>query len=127
MYFHHRLQQELDNFWMKVATYQYLRGRSNELHVIGWNVSVNINHTLWQYQASELRVNTGESLRHRQTHYANVRILEQRFNGRRIRRADDPYSIQPAIINCLNCSGSCERQKRSGFRIHSAFTKNLFS
>src|SRR5215831_521366 len=79
MYFHHCLQQELDNFWMNVATYQYLRGRSNELHVIGWNVSRNINHTLWQYQLSELGKNTGKSLRHRQTHNANVRISKQGF------------------------------------------------
>src|SRR5215510_15531609 len=102
MYFHHRLQQELDNFWMKVATYQYLRGRSNELHVIGWDVSGNINHTLWQYQPSELRVDTGKSLRHRQTHYANVRISEQCFDGRRIRRPDDPYGIHLPIVQCRN-------------------------
>src|SRR5262249_46113654 len=39
MYFYHCLQQELDNFRMKIATYQYLRGGSQELHVIGWDVS----------------------------------------------------------------------------------------
>ena len=67
MYFHHCLQQELDDFWMKIATYQYPRGGSNELHVIGWDVSVNINHTLWQYQPSEVGENAGESLRHWQS------------------------------------------------------------
>src|SRR5262245_37721312 len=56
MYFYHGLQQELDNFRMKIAAYQYLRGRSEELHVIGWDVSVNINHTLWQYS----RVRSGK-------------------------------------------------------------------
>src|SRR6516162_10726956 len=77
MYFHHCLQQQLDNFRMKIATYQYLRGRPNELHVIGWDVSLNINHTLWQFQRSEVGEKTGESLSRRQTHNANLRILEQ--------------------------------------------------
>src|SRR6516165_8245142 len=77
MYFHHGLQQELDNFRMKIATYQYLRGGSEELDVIRWDVSVNINHTLWQYQPSEVGENTSESFRHWQTHNANIGILEK--------------------------------------------------
>jgi hypothetical protein len=32
MYFHHGLQQELNNFRMKIAAYQYLRGGSEQLH-----------------------------------------------------------------------------------------------
>src|SRR5262249_1412466 len=59
-------QQELNNFRMKIATYQYLRGGPNELHVIRWDVSLNINHTLWQFQRSEVGEKTGESLSRRQ-------------------------------------------------------------
>ena len=47
------------------------------VHVIRWDVSVNINHTLWQYQPSEVGENTGESLRPWKTHKANIRISEQ--------------------------------------------------
>ena len=57
MSFYHCLQQELDNFWMKMATYKYFRSGSNQWHVIGWNVPVNINDTLRQYQPSELGEN----------------------------------------------------------------------
>ncbi|MGB8236151.1 MAG: hypothetical protein WCF35_09910, partial [Pseudolabrys sp.] len=39
---------------MKIAPYQCLRSGPDERHVMGWNVSVNINHTLWQYEPSEL-------------------------------------------------------------------------
>jgi len=77
VYFYHCLQQELDNFRMKIATDQYLRGGSEELHVIGWDVSVDIDHTLWQYQPREVGENAGERLRHWQTHNANVGIFEQ--------------------------------------------------
>src|SRR5262249_26647554 len=59
MSFHHCLQQELDNFWIKIATYQYLYRGSDELYVIGWNVPVNINDTLRQYQPSEFGENAG--------------------------------------------------------------------
>ena len=57
MSFYHCLQQELDNFWIKIATYQYLYRGSDELYVIGWNVPVNINDTLRQYQPSEFGEN----------------------------------------------------------------------
>src|SRR5262245_63209904 len=77
MYFYHCLQQELNNFRMKIATHQYLRGGSEELYVIGWDVSVNINHTLWQYQPGEVGENAGESLRHWQSHNANVGRSEE--------------------------------------------------
>ena len=77
MYFYHCLQQELDNLRMKIAAYQYLCGGSEKLHVIGWDVLVDIDHTLWQHQPREVGENTGESLRHRQTHNANVGIFEQ--------------------------------------------------
>src|SRR5271165_4583135 len=77
MYFYHCLQQELDNFWMKIATYQYLRSDPDELHVIGRNVPVNINHTLWQYHPSERGENTGESLRVWKAHNAKIGISEE--------------------------------------------------
>ena len=59
MSFYHCLQQELDNFWMKIATYQYLRSGADEWHVIGWNVPVKINNPLRQYQPSEFGENAG--------------------------------------------------------------------
>src|SRR5215471_12434306 len=77
MYFYHCLQQELYNFRMKIAAYQYLRGGSDELDVIRWDVSVNVNHTLWQDQPSEVGENTSEGFRHWQTHNANIGILEK--------------------------------------------------
>src|SRR4029453_8566901 len=102
MHFCHCLQQKLDNFWMKIAPYQYLRSGSDEWHVTGWNVSVNINHTLWQYQTSELRKNASEGLGHWKVHKPNGRILQKRFDGRRIRRADNPHNIHLAVVHCLD-------------------------
>src|SRR5262249_1934075 len=125
MNFYHCLQQELDNFWMKIATYQYLRGVADELHVIGRNVQVNINHTLWQSHGSEVGENTGKSLRVWKTHDAKIGVSEERMDGRRIRRAKDPDSIYLTIVHCLNCSRSYERQQRSGFRIHAAPAKDF--
>ena len=34
----------------------------------------------------------------------NVGILKEGMDGRRIRRAEDPHSIDLAIIQCLDCS-----------------------
>src|SRR5215472_10042874 len=77
MYFHHCLQQQLDNFWMKIATHQYFRSRSDEWHVIGWNVAVNIDHSSWQYQSNEIWKYNGESLCYWKAHEPNVGILQQ--------------------------------------------------
>jgi hypothetical protein len=38
MHFCHCLQEKLDNFWMKVATYQYLGSGPDKWHVMGWDV-----------------------------------------------------------------------------------------
>src|SRR6516225_6979544 len=77
MSFYHCLQQELDNFWIKIATYQYLYSGSDEWNVIGWNVLVNINDTLRQYQPSELGEETGEGLCRLKAHKAHVGIFEE--------------------------------------------------
>src|SRR5215510_5203058 len=50
MCFDHRLQQELDNFRMQIAADQHFGGGSDEWHVSGRDVSVNINDTSRQYQ-----------------------------------------------------------------------------
>ena len=126
MSFYHRLQQELDNFWMKIATYQYLRRGSDEWYVIGWNVLVNIYDTLRQYQPSELGEETGEGLCRLKAQNANVRIVEERLDDWRIRRAANLYGIHLTIVHCLNCSRSCERQQRRAFRIHAGLAKDLF-
>src|SRR6516165_12645647 len=126
MSLYHCLQQKLDNFRIKIATYQYLRRGSDEWYVIGWNVLVNINDTLRQYQPSELGEKTGEGLCRLKAQNANVRIVEERLDGWRIRRATNPYSIHLTIVHCLNCSRSYERQQRRAFRIHAGLAKDLF-
>src|SRR5215831_12821382 len=62
MSFYLCLQQELDNLRMKITSYQNFRSGSDEWYVIWWNVPVNINDTLRQYQVSEFGKNTGECL-----------------------------------------------------------------
>src|SRR3974377_2319503 len=42
MYFHHCLQQQLDNFWVEIAANQHFGSGSDERHVIGRDVAVNI-------------------------------------------------------------------------------------
>ena len=77
MSFYHCLQQELDDFRVKIAANQYLGGGPDECHIIRWNVLVNIDHTLWQYQPSELWEDTGESLRPWKAHKANIGISDE--------------------------------------------------
>src|SRR6516165_6255444 len=125
MNFYHCLQQELDNFWMKIATYQHFRSGADEWHVIGWNVSVKINNPLRQYQPSELGENTREGLCRLKAHNANVRIVEERMDGWCVRRAENPNGIHLTIVHCRNCSQSYERQQRSGFGIHAGLSKDL--
>src|SRR6516164_1867957 len=117
MYFHHCLQQQLDNFWVYIAANQHFRRGSDEWHVIGRDVAVNIDHTLWQYQSNEIWKHNGESLCIWKAHESNVGIMQQRVDSRCIRRAEDPYSIHLAIIQCLDCSCCYKRQQRRGFRI----------
>src|SRR5215472_5836759 len=127
MYFHHCLQQQLDNFWMEIAANQHFGSGSDERHVIRRNVAVNIDHTSWQYQSNEIWKYNGESLCIWKTHEPNVGIFQQRLDGRCIGRADGPYSIHLAIVQCLDRGCSCERQQRSGVRIYAALAKDVFS
>src|SRR5215469_3936465 len=126
MYFHHSLQQQLDNFWVEIAANQHFGGGSDERHVIRRNVAVNINHASWQYQSNEIWKYNGESLCIWKAHEPNVGIVQQRLDGRRIRRAEDPYSIHLVIIQRLDCGCSCKRQQRRGFRIYTALAKDVF-
>src|SRR6516162_6012641 len=77
MYFHHCLQQQLDNFWVKIAAHQHFASGSNERHVIGWDVAVNIDHTSWQYQSNEIWEYNGKSLRRWKAHEPNAGISKQ--------------------------------------------------
>ena len=49
MYLHHCLQQQLDNFWVEIAANQHFGGGSDERHIIGRDVAVDIDHISWQY------------------------------------------------------------------------------
>src|SRR5215469_8502552 len=126
MYFHHCLQQQLDNFWVEIAANQHFGSSSDERHVIRRNVAVNIDHTSWQYRSNEIWKYNGESLCIWKAHESNVGIFQQRLNGRCIGRAGDPYSIHLAVNKCLGCGRSCKRQQRRGFRIYTALAKNVF-
>ena len=77
MYLYHCLQQQLDNFWVKIAANQYFGGGSDEWHIIGRNVVVDIDHILWQFQPSEPGKYKGESLCIWKAHEPNVGISEQ--------------------------------------------------
>src|SRR5215467_4153315 len=72
----HRLQQELDNFRMQIAANQYLGRGSNEWHVSGRDVSVNINNTSRQYQPNEFGEYDRESLRHWKAHAPDAGIFQ---------------------------------------------------
>src|SRR5262249_22627699 len=126
MYLHNCLQQQLDNFWVEIAANQHFGGGSDERHVIGRDVAVNIDHTSWQCQSNEIWKYNGESLCIWKTHEPNVGIFQQRLDGRCIGRADDEYSIRLVIIQRLDCGCSCERQQRRGFRIYAALAKDVF-
>ena len=76
MCLYHRLQQELDNFWMQVAANQHLGGGSYEWHVSGRNVSVNISYTSRHYQPNEFREYDGEGLCSWKAHDPDVGILQ---------------------------------------------------
>src|SRR6516162_7573363 len=72
----HRLQQELDNFWMQIAANQHLGGGSYEWHVSRRDVSVKINYTSRQHQPNEFWEYNGEGLCRWKAHDADAGILQ---------------------------------------------------
>src|SRR6478752_6488174 len=125
MYLHHCLQQQLDNFWVEIAANQHFGGGSDERHIIGRDVAVDINHISWQFQSNETWKYNGESLCIWKAHEPNVGICQQGVDRRSIRRAEGPYSIHLAFIQCLDCGCCCKRQQRRGFEIYAALAKDL--
>ena len=83
---------------MQIAANQYLGGGSYEWHVIGRDVSVDINYSSRQYQLNEFGEYNGEGFCRRKAHDPNVGILQKRTDSRRVRRAEYPHSINLAII-----------------------------
>src|SRR6516165_4179221 len=111
-----RLQQELDNFRMQVAAYQYLSGGSYEWHVNGRDVSVNINNTSRQHQPNEFRKYDRERLRHWKAHEPDGGIYQHGMNSYAIGRAEDPHGVHLAITECFGRCRSCERHEDRVFR-----------
>src|SRR5216683_3620524 len=95
--FHHCLQHEWDDFWVQIAANQHLGSGSYKRHLMRWNIPLNIDHTLRQYQSNEFREYDRESLRCWKVHDPNVGILQQGMDSRRIRCAKYPHRIHLAI------------------------------
>src|SRR6516164_4195751 len=96
--FHHCLQHEWDDFWVQIAANQHLVGGSDKRHVMRRDMSLNIDHTLRQYQSNEFWEYDRESLRLWKAHDPSVGILQQGMDSRRIRWAKYRHRIHLAII-----------------------------
>src|SRR5262245_30965642 len=64
----YRLRQEVDNCRMNLPAHQHHVRRRDEADVCSRNLSRQINSASGQYQANEIRENTGEGLRLRKAH-----------------------------------------------------------
>jgi hypothetical protein len=125
----HRLQQELDNFWMQITPHQHLGGGSYEWHVGGWDVLVNINNTSRQYQPNEFREYDGERLCRWKAHEPDAGIYQQGVNSYPIRRAFVRAPCQTLIsmgdgiggaVVTIRISGDIGEKAQSTLRLMSA-------
>src|SRR5215471_8326268 len=57
MFFHHGLQEQIDNFRMEIAANQQLIRSSNQRYVAWWKIPFDAEHALWQRHSDEVRVN----------------------------------------------------------------------